>query len=268
MLAWPLAHCRGTALNKNTVPNAVWAYSGKPSSGASNPRFYHFDDRVVRLVKWHPSAHGVKACYNELVASRLGQLLGAPIVRGGVVYVPNDVIPSDHRAIGAREGFHFGVTKMKGCDFVPAQHYGDISNFGELAAAAVHLGWLRIADQHGHNQWLEETADPNGKPVKLFRLVDLGHTFANGRWTPATLAALPMKYSLPTHILAHVNLATLAPIIATLRGLSQQSIEGCFDDIPDEWNVDTQERQAAINQVLCAREKIEEILKGGNPTLS
>jgi hypothetical protein len=257
-----------TSLNKNTVPNAIWAYSGKPSGGGSNPRFYHFDDQVVRLVKWHPSVHGLKACYNEVAASRLAQLLGAPVLRGTVVYVPDDVIPADHRAVGAREGFHFGVTKMNGCDFVAHQHYSQISNSGELPAAAVHLAWLRIADQDGHNQWLEETVDANQRSVKMFKLVDMGFMFTNPNWTAATLAALPMSYSLPAHIADQVKIAGLQPVIANLKALPKADIEACFNDVPDEWTISAQDRQAAVAQALLAQNKIEEILKNGNPKLS
>lgn len=246
----------------------MWAYSGKPSGGASNPRFYQFDDHVARLVKWHPSAHGPKACYNELVASRLAQSLGAPVLRGMVVYVPDDVIPPDHRAIGAREGFHFGVTKMNGCDFVPTQHYSQISNPGDLPAAAVHLAWLRIADQAGHNQWLEETVDINQQGVKMFKLVDMGFMFTSPNWTAATLATLGLTYTLPAHILDRVNKANLGPAIARLKALPTSEIEACFNnDVPDEWMISTQDRQAAVRQATDAQKKIEDILANGNPSL-
>lgn len=74
-------------MNRHAVPNATMGLPGRPVNGGSEPRFYEFDDGVTRLVKWHPSKHGAKACYNELVASRIGQLIGAPILRGCIVFV-------------------------------------------------------------------------------------------------------------------------------------------------------------------------------------
>jgi hypothetical protein len=67
-------------MNRHSVPNATLGLPGKPANGGSQPRFYDFDDGVTRLVKWWPSPHGNKACFNELVASRLGQLIDAPIL--------------------------------------------------------------------------------------------------------------------------------------------------------------------------------------------
>jgi hypothetical protein len=175
-------------LNRNAVPNATVPFRGKPPGGGSHPRFYAFDDQVIRIVKWHPSPHGQKACYNELVASRLGQLIGAPILRGCVVFVPDDVIPADHRAIGAREGFHFAVTRMDGEDFVPAKHYAEITNMAILPSAAVQLAWLHVQDQVGHNQFMENAVDPAaGHLLKLFRLVDMGAMLGSWNWTAITL---------------------------------------------------------------------------------
>ena len=124
-------------------------------NGGSNPRFYDFDDGVARLVKWCPSPHGSKPCLNELVASRLGQLVGAPIPRGGVVYVPDEVIPPEHRGVGGKPGFHFGVARMEGENFIPASHYNEIANDSELPFAAVFLTWLVVGDQEGHYQYLQ-----------------------------------------------------------------------------------------------------------------
>src|ERR1700688_4946751 len=211
---------RGTILNQLTSPNALWAYPGKPINVGSNPRFYEFDDGVTRLVKWHPSPHGTKACYNELVASRLGQLTGAPILRGTVVYVSDSVIPADHRAAGAKAGFHFASARMEGSNFVPVQHYSLISNQSELPAAAVHLAWLRVGDQAGHNQYLEETTDQYGRPLKRFKLIDMGKMFQNFAWTGQTLVNLEMEYALPKHLADRVTLASLQPAMRVLKSVS------------------------------------------------
>jgi hypothetical protein len=71
-----------------------------------------------------------------------------------IVFVPDEIIPDDHRSIGGMPGFHFGVTRMEGDNFIPAHHYGEIENLSQLPAAAVHLAWLAVGDQEGHNQFL------------------------------------------------------------------------------------------------------------------
>ena len=65
-----------------------------PANGGSQPRFCDFDDMALRLVKWHPSRHGLTATYSELVASRLAQLIEAPVIRGTIVYVDLQLLPT------------------------------------------------------------------------------------------------------------------------------------------------------------------------------
>jgi hypothetical protein len=257
--------------NPHAVPNATVPYPGEPKNGGSNPRFYDFDDGVTRLVKWHPSAHGTKACYNELVASRLGQLLDAPILRGCVVFVGNDVIPEDHRKKGAKEGFHFGVSRMFGTNFVPA-HYESIENDSELAVAAVLLAWLDVGDQESHNQYLQQlvlTYDVNAptKPTRLFRLIDMGQMFRNWNWTAESVVTVQTTYKLPPEMVKHLTKEKLEPAFAELRQVPHEAIRGCFRDAPSEWNVTEDEIAAGAKRAIEAAVNIESIVHNGNKSL-
>jgi hypothetical protein len=223
-------------MNRHSVPNAAFGLPGKPANGGSQPRFYEFDDGVTRLVKWSPSPHGTKACFNELVASRLGQLIDAPILRGIVVYVADEIIPDEHRKEAAKPGFHFGVTRMVGENFVAPGHYAEIQNSSELPAAAVHLAWLAIGDQQGHNQLLHRVElEESGviKKTKRFKLIDMGQMYGNCNWTALTVATVHKAYQLPTHLVPHLTKANLAPAIKQLSSLSDEIITECFEDSPD-----------------------------------
>ena len=243
-------------------------FPGRPKNGGSHPRFYHFDDDVTRLVKWHPSRHGVKACYNELVASRLGQLIGAPILRGITVFVADEIIPPDHRADGASAGFHFATTMMEGDNFVPAQHYGEIENLSQLPAAAVHLAWLAIGDQAGHNQFLQRREPRVGGPGKTvrFMLIDMGFMFGGPTWSAGSLKE-HNSYSLPGHIADKVTIGKLQPAIEELNKVTDDAIRECFESRPEEWAVSDDDVRAGIAVALGARRRIESIVKSGNPKI-
>jgi hypothetical protein len=253
-------------MNKQSVPNAILGLPGRPVNGGSNPRFYDFDDGVTRLVKWHPSQHGVKACYNELVASRLGQLIGSPILRGGVVYVPPEIIPPDHKAIGAIAGFHFGVFMMDGTNFIPAHHYIDIANASELPFAAVFLAWLAVADQEGHNQFLQQV-EVAGTITKRFKLVDMGFMFGNPSWSEANVRILHTSYSIPQHLALQLSLVKLKPAIEALKLIPDNVVGDCFNDYPDDWNIVSADRDAAVARICEARDSIESIIRNGNPSI-
>lgn len=258
-------------MNRHSVPNATMGYPGSPPNGGSRPRFYDFDDGVTRLVKWHPSVHGAKACYNELIASRLGQLVESPLLRGIVAFVPDDVIPADHRTEGATAGFHFTISRMEGENFIPVQHYGEIENSSELPAAAVHLAWLGVGDQEGHNQFLQRkvVVDTAGvsKQTKYFKLIDMGQAFQSFAWTAADIVTPHTSYTMPAHMVTHLTLAKLADPIARLKELSMEEITACISDRPEEWNIPDEDIEALAVRLRAGQDMIEDIIHAGNPTI-
>ena len=254
-------------MNRQEVPNAVVGFPGRPRNGGSRPRFYHFDDDVTRLVKWHPSPHGQKACYNELVASRLGQLIGAPILRGTVVFVSDDIIPDDHRPDGAVAGFHFASTAMDGDNFLPATHYGEIENTSQLPAAAVQLAWLNVGDQMGHNQYLQrrEPRMFGTSRATRFMLIDMGFMFGSPTWNLGSVQHPHASYQLPPHIVDKLTSAKIAPVVSALKAISDGAIRECFTARPAEWAISDEEAAAATTYALRARDGIEQIIRAGNP---
>lgn len=257
-------------MNRQFVPNAISALpNDRPLEGSSNPRFYDFDDGVIRLVKWSPSPFGKKACYNELVASRLGCLLGAPLLRGLPVYLDQSIIPKSHAALGATGGFHFGVAYMRGTDFHPIQ-LDAISNSSALPYAAVHLAWLNIADHEGHNQFLRYvTRQEMGvdRTTNELMLIDMGLMFGDGDWKCETLKDGHATYKFPKFLRQNLTWASLEKPIERLKSLEQDEINSCFTMIPSSWSISDDEIEAAIATVHSARTRIEGIIKNGNPEL-
>jgi hypothetical protein len=184
------------------------------------------------------------------------------------VYVPDDIIPDEHRASGATAGFHFGVIRMQGDNFDPTRHYADISNGSQLPAAGIQLAWLYIKDQNHRNQFIEHGRDEDtGVPVKRFRLIDLAAMFSTSKWTIETLANLPMEYKLPDHLAEHLTMQQLEPVMAALKAQPNSEIEDCFLDCPNEWGISDEDKRAAIARTLNARDQIEQIIRVGNPNL-
>jgi hypothetical protein len=167
-------------------------------AGGSAAHFCDFDDEVIRLVKWHPSAHGITATYSELVASRLGQLIEAPVVRGTVVHVDPDLLSLELQNKGVQP-FHVGFTHLEGQDFSEAD-YDAIDNKFSLPKAVVQLAWLQIEDQQGHNQYLYRTEqvlpDNTRRKKSQFIIIDQAAMGGAHDWSGQDLRP-DAAYSLP-----------------------------------------------------------------------
>ena len=150
-------------------------------------------------------------------------------------------------------------------------HYADIENSSELPAAAVHLAWLAIGDQQGHNQYLQrlEYEDQHGvsKRTKRFRLIDMGQMFGDFNWTPANVTNVHTTYQLPAHLVDHLTRANLASVLNQLTQVSNGLIEECFQDCPDTWGISTADKAAGAQRAILAKGNINNILFNGNPGL-
>jgi hypothetical protein len=232
--------------------------------GGSAPKVFDFDDQVVRLVKWQPSSHGLTAMYSALVASRIAQILDAPAVRGCVVWVSASLVPAD---VHVAQSFHVGFTYLLGSNFQPSD-YASIKNRSALAAAAVHLAWLAIGDQQGHNQylWNTERILPDGTTRKMnhFFLVDQDAVFGRHDWSTG-LASVDEAYVLPTHLRDEVQWKDVEVVIQDVEAISDDELHACFLDYPSDWLIDEQLARAGAQHLAQRRAHLRDVLRANWP---
>lgn len=248
---------------KESVPNATLVHAYQ-LPGASNPRVCDFDDMTLRVVKWHPSGHGFTATYSELVASRLGQLIEAPVVRGTVVYVEPDLLPPELTAQMVQP-FHVGFTYSQGKGF-RADDYAQIKNTMSLPAAAVQLAWLQIEDQEGedHNQYLYQLEqvlpDKTTRKMNHFIVVDQAAICGTHDWSDATPQP-NAPYNLPSHLKSRVSMDAMEPVLETVMSLDEEEIRSCFGSYPAGWDIKDHHVNKVTEFVLERRDHLADVLR-------
>lgn len=248
---------------QHSVPNAT-LHLGQPTGepGASGARFWDFDDEVIRLVKWHPSVHGITSTYSELIASRLGQLFDAPVIRGTVVHIDPELLPPETVDQGAQP-FHVGFAYLEGSDFRD-NDFDQIDNQLALPRAVVQLAWLQVADQEGHNQYLyrAERFLPDGtqRKMKRFVVIDQAAIFGSHNWSSQDLQP-SSEYMLPASLRSRVGMKALRPIVEELLSVEEGDIRACFDSRPDDWEISDELVSKGTDFVLERRQHLETILK-------
>jgi hypothetical protein len=252
---------------KESVPNATLVHTYQ-LPGASNPRVCDFDDMTLRVVKWHPSAHGLTATYSELVASRLGQLIEAPVVRGTVVYVEPELLPPELTTQAAHpvtQPFHVGFTYSPGKGF-RSDDYAQIKNTMSLPAAAVQLAWLQVEDQEGedHNQYLYQLEqvlpDKTTRKMNHFIVVDQAAICGTHDWSTATPQPSAL-YNLPSHLKSRVSMEAMEPVLDNVMSLDEEEIRSCFSSYPDGWDIKDHHINKVTEFVLERRDHLADVLR-------
>ena len=249
--------------SQHAVPNATGMLPCVITNGGSQPRLYDFDDMVMRLVKWHPSSHGLTSTYSELIASRLGQLINAPIARGLIVYVEMDLVPEELRQ-RVCQPFHVGFTYLAGDNFTD-KDFESIHNSSALSTAIVHLAWLQVGDQEGHNQYLYQLEqvlpDKTTRKMKQFMLIDQACLFSQHDWTNSPLDHPESPYSVPSRLRTRVAFKSVEQAIELACSLEEATIRSCFDQYPDTWALNPDAASRAADYLVKRRSHLPDILR-------
>jgi hypothetical protein len=232
------------------------------SNGGSQPRVCDFDDMVLRLVKWHPS-NGLTSTYSELAASRLGQLIDSPVVRGSVVFVDMGLLPPEFQG-RIMQPYHIGFTYAPGQNFSEAD-YGGIKNTTALPAAVVHLAWLQVGDQETHNQYLYQLEhvlpDRTIRKMNHFILVDLACICGCHDWSQVALNSPNGSYNLPPHLKSRVQMPAVEPLLQRVGAIPEEAIRSCFDSHPEEWGIGDDLVRKVTDYIVERRKYLADILK-------
>ena len=254
-----------TKIHPSWVPNATEVLPVNLQNGGSKPRVCKFDDKVSQLVKWHPSIHGLTATYSELVASRLGQLINAPVIRGAIVRVAKDLLPPGIDQMVDQE-FHIGFTYVNGKNFT-FQDYPGLANGGSLPSAAVLLAWLHMGDHdhHSKNKFMRQfqSEDNEGETINIkeFVLIDLSAIYGLDDWNSCLFGSPEKEYVLPQHFCERINLDDASAVVQQVVGLEEEEIISCLDFYPDEWRINAEavkrlagfllDRRRHLNDIVC-----------------
>ena len=164
--------------------------------------------------------------------------------------------------------YHVGFTYSPGKNFAE-KDYEDIENRNALAAAAVHLSWLQVGDQAGHNQYLFQLEQhlPGGTTRKLkhFLLIDQAHVCGSADWSGASLDKPEAPYDVPAHLKKQVKFADVEPIITRAKEIQCADILACLKSYPDEWCIGEELVDKLGRFLLERRSHLEGLLKASLP---
>jgi hypothetical protein len=234
-------------------------YVGEAGSGGSTAFRVACSDGEERVVKVQGNPQGNRVLVNELVVGRLAVMIDAPCPPPQVVYVPEAVL-SDARTeaqkknaqalTGAVAGLAFGctwftVTYSPGVDVCRSSMNRDAL----VGLVALYI-WTRNQDwkpDHLLNHTL-----PDGEHRVMG--IDHGYCFGNPNWTADIRAQASAPFSPSrTAIDDAIEPADIPGCSDRILALTRDDISGAVADLPDEWGLTDDCREALVEYLDTSR---------------
>ncbi|PGL70121.1 HipA family kinase [Bacillus sp. AFS055030] len=204
-------------------------------------------------VKCKNNFHGTRELVNEYVVGKLGQLLNLPIVPFEIVNMSEKEIQQIPKKFSSQyqPGSQFASLFIENCTGLakkpPHPTINEINNPDVLAGILVFDYWVHGSDRTKSNILLKR--QPDGK-IDIF-MIDHGKCFPGGyKWNKEKLQkSKKFKKDSVVHIwtVDILNDLNIASYIEKIQALKEDSIVEVIQNIPVDWNVTHEEKEALFN---------------------
>lgn len=240
--------------------------------GFSVPQLLRADDGNDYVVKFRSNGQGLRVLPNELIAGGCGHALELPLPRIAIVNVSHQLLDATEELTPFRgtPGLQFG------CEFVPHGHSDPwpivlpkAENLGDLAGILVFDTWTNNKDRSWNRLNVHVIKDADGR----YRVIifDQGWVFGGTpNWSTESLKQQrdlvepPFMAGCVYDCLRH-HIRGEHPFdswLLKVESLPPETIWQCIQEVPDEWGVDLDEREALADYLIHRRNLIRPIIMG------
>jgi len=234
--------------------------------GASQPCLMRGEDGHVYVVKFQNNPQHIRVLANELLANRLGCLMGLPIPEAAIVEVPAELVASNPdleiqvgvRRIPIAPGPQFGScfpgepSRTLVVDFLPDRLLRRVRNLHELFLGAyVFDKWTCNCD--GRQVVFYRSVDDEDSTYSAW-LIDHGFCFNDGEWN---FPDHKLRGFYPRRLVYESvrSLDAFDRFLRRLENLEQAQLEACAREIPPEWCGGDPEQLARLLERLYERRR-------------
>ncbi|MDT8903699.1 HipA family kinase [Anaeroselena agilis] len=238
---------------------------GATRRGVTSPQLFRADDGRVYVVKLQNNRLGPKVLANELIAARLGEVMGLCFPPGGMIKLEEGLLKRSRRlaAAGVAPGRHFACRYLSGTEYLCRHNVARAINRSEVAG-------VMLLDHLAHN--LDRTL--NRRNLLLRReahgwriyAIDNSHFFRRALWTEETLQRLAPLVRVNRHgvygtlLRYYLRPEDFAPYLATVQGWSDAFLADLVAGVPAEWLPHDGERQAVAAFLAVRRDMAADIV--------
>ncbi len=234
--------------------------------GASQPWLVRCEDGASYVVKFQNNPQHARVLANEMLASRLAQLVGLPVAAPAFVEVSRSLLGANpqlafdvgERREPIRPGTQFG-SRFPGIpsqtlvvDFLPDRLLRRLKNLtSTFLGAFIFDKWTCNCD--GRQVIFHRPADDEGSSYSV-AMIDQGFCFNDGDWS---FPDNPIRGIYPRRLVYEKvrGMESFAPFLSRIENLTIGELEGCTQEIPTDWCEPDPGQMARLIEVLYARRR-------------
>ena len=234
--------------------------------GASQPWLVRCEDGDSYVVKFQNNPQHARVLANEMLASRLAQLVGLPVAAPAFIEVSRSLLGSHPQLafdVGERRepiqpGTQFG-SRFPGIpsqtlvvDFLPDRLLRRVKDLNSaFLGAFVFDKWTCNCD--GRQVIFHRPAGGEGSAYSV-AMIDQGFCFNDGDWT---FPDSPLRGLYPRRLVYEKvrGMESFEPFLSRLENLTTGELEECTGGIPTEWCEPDPRQLARLVEVLHARRR-------------
>lgn len=227
------------------------------------------DDGHAWIVKFQNNPQHLRVLANELLATRLGSLLGLPMPACDIVEVtpwliertPELQIVAGSRRERCRPGLQFGSRLVGGllpghiADYLPEDPLAEVRNLGDFAGVLALDKW---------------TCNANGRQALFHRktrerrytatFIDQGFCFNAGEWrfVDAPLRGVYLRNAVYRGV---TGWDSFEPWLTRIEELDPQRVWALAETVPPEWyEGDSSRLESLLDQLLARRHGVRDLI--------
>ena len=227
-------------------------------------------DGEAYVVKFQNNPQHVRVLANELMATKLGAILGLSVPVCDVIDVSDwliantkelNIVTAEARTEPCQPGLHFGSRMVGGLmpghtvDYLPEEKLEEVRNLEEFGGMLVLDKWT--CNSNGRQAVFHKR--PREKRYRA-TFIDQGYCFHAGEWTFVD-APLRGVYGKNTVYRGITGWESFEPWLSRVNSLDTQTVWEIAEGVPPEWyGGQTSTLEHLVDQLLERRRRIPELI--------
>lgn len=242
----------------------AFKYLGPVGRGVTSPQLFKADDGNVYVVKLQNNRLGPKVLANELLGTRLGELLGLCFPSGEIIQLGESVLKSSKRlrTAGVGVGRHFACRFLSDVRYLCPHNLSKAVNKSEMAGVILFDNLFQNIDRTLNRRNILLRREIGGERIYA---IDNSHLFQRGRWTKEWLEKIALESKLNRHrcygtlLKNFLNPSCFDEYLIKFRKLTDDKVVELIEEIPWEWLPHTSDRQALESFLITRRDMATDI---------